>query len=340
MNTTSFMKRSEVVSNSFMQMPRWLFDDQNYNTLSLPAKVAYMFLFNRCQLSQHNGWVNNNDEVYIIFTREELAKKMQVSYKKAISCFVELQDAGLIHEERRGRGMPNQIYLIQIECPVEAENAVDSESSESTNDSAINPAETESPVAETPVDKTEDAVHNSSKTVENETAIDSNSDVETSAGQGLNYQIGTSRPVNSAVQDLSFLHPSYINKNYINYNHTGYQSVRQSNRGGADSIILKDLLDNCDLDKLYYRERPLMKEAITWLFYADGLQMGLACYPQEYVRSRLNLLDYDVLSDALYKFYKNQTRIHGNALCYAAKVLFSCLTERNARRTLNLGAIA
>ncbi len=68
--------------------------------------------------------------------------------------------------------------------------------------------------------------------------------------------------------------------------------------------------------------------------------MGLACYPQEYVRSRLNLLDYDVLSDALYKFYKNQIRIHGNALCYAAKVLFSCLTERNAKRTLNLGVTA
>jgi len=183
-------------------------------------------------------------------------------------------------------------------------------------------------------------VHNSSKAVENEPAIDSNSDVETSVGQGLNYQFGTSRPVNSAVQDLSFLHTNYINKNYINYNHTGYQSVRQSNRGGADSIILKDLLDNCDLNMLDFRERPLMKEAITWLFYADGLQMGLACYPQEYVRSRLNLLDYEVLSEALSKFYDNQTRIRGNALCYAAKVLFSCLTESNARRTLNLGAIA
>ncbi len=79
-----------------------------------------------------------------------------------------------------------------------------------------------------------------------------------------------------------------------------------------------------------------MKEAITWLFYADELQMGLACYLQEYVRSRLKLLDYDVLSDALSKFYGNHTRIRGNALCYAAKVLFSCLSERNARRTLNL----
>ncbi len=195
-----------------MQRPRWLFDDQDYNTLSLPAKVAYTFLFNRCQHSQHNGWVNNNDEVYIIFTREELAKKMQISYKKVISCFAELQDAGLIHEERRGRGMPNQIYLVQIEYAAEAENTCASESADNTNDSAINSTATESPVAETPAGQTEGAVHFSPSTFENEPAINSNRDVEMSTGQGLNHQIDTSRPANSAVQYLPFLHPNYINK--------------------------------------------------------------------------------------------------------------------------------
>lgn len=55
MNTASFIKCSEAVSYNFMQAPRWLFDDPRYNTISLSAKVAYTFLFNRCQLSQHNG---------------------------------------------------------------------------------------------------------------------------------------------------------------------------------------------------------------------------------------------------------------------------------------------
>jgi len=55
MNTASLIKRSEVISYNFMQPPCWLFDDQRDSTLSLPVKVAYTFLFNRCQLSQHNG---------------------------------------------------------------------------------------------------------------------------------------------------------------------------------------------------------------------------------------------------------------------------------------------
>jgi len=41
MNTTSFIKRSKAVLYNFMQTPCWLLDYSKYNTLSLPAKVAY-----------------------------------------------------------------------------------------------------------------------------------------------------------------------------------------------------------------------------------------------------------------------------------------------------------
>gem|GEM_PF-5216338 len=56
--------------------------------------------------------------------------------------------------------------------------------------------------------------------------------------------------------------------------------------------------------------------------------MGTTRYQQEYVRSRLNLINCDVLRNALFRFTENQTKIRNNALYYATKILFSCLTEK------------
>ena len=111
----ALMKLSGAISYFHMQMPRWLFCDPHYTDMSLEAKVAYTFLLNRYQLSRRNGWVNRHGEVYIIYTREDLAREMQVSYRKAISCFKELADRKLIWEQRQGRGLPNRIFLAEVE---------------------------------------------------------------------------------------------------------------------------------------------------------------------------------------------------------------------------------
>ena len=74
--TFALMKLTDVISFYHLQMPRWLFCDSKYKELSLEAKVAYTFLLNRFQLSRMNGWVNDAGEVYIVFTREDLAREM------------------------------------------------------------------------------------------------------------------------------------------------------------------------------------------------------------------------------------------------------------------------
>lgn len=74
----TLMKLNDAISHFHMQMPRWLFSDPKYSGLSLESKVAYTFLLNRFQLSRRNGWVNRHGEVYVIYTREELAREMQM----------------------------------------------------------------------------------------------------------------------------------------------------------------------------------------------------------------------------------------------------------------------
>src|SRR5699024_8217230 len=106
----TLMKLHDAISHFHMQMPRWLFSDPQYSGLSLESKVAYTFLLNRFQLSRRNGWVNRHGEVYVIYTREDLAREMQISYRKAITCFKELVQKHLLWEQRQGRGMPNRIF--------------------------------------------------------------------------------------------------------------------------------------------------------------------------------------------------------------------------------------
>ena len=44
--------------------------------------MTYTFLLNRFQLSRLNGWLNDDGEVFIIYTRRSLSSEMQVSYHK------------------------------------------------------------------------------------------------------------------------------------------------------------------------------------------------------------------------------------------------------------------
>lgn len=103
-NRPSFglMKLNNIISYYHMQMPRWLFSDSGYSDMTLESKVAYTFLLNRFQLSRRNGWVNRYGEVYVIYTREDLAREMQISYRKAIACFKELTEKHLVWEQRQG----------------------------------------------------------------------------------------------------------------------------------------------------------------------------------------------------------------------------------------------
>jgi hypothetical protein len=105
----SLMRQSDVQSFYHLQMPRWLFYDKRYMPLSLEAKVIYTFLLNRFQLSKLNNWINDDGEVFIIYTRQSLADEIQISYRRVIECVKELKALELIWEHRCGRGDANQI---------------------------------------------------------------------------------------------------------------------------------------------------------------------------------------------------------------------------------------
>lgn len=106
---------SDVINGRFLRLPLSLFANPDYRKLSAESKLVYALLLDRMSLSQKNGWINEDGEVYLIYTREEIADILCITYKKAIAAFKELISAGLLLEKRQGRGFPNRLFVLKCE---------------------------------------------------------------------------------------------------------------------------------------------------------------------------------------------------------------------------------
>jgi len=104
------LKISEVKNNAFYQFPQWLFDS-NYKELSIRAKLLYMLIFDRRTLSIQNKWHDKNGDVFVYFTNQQFMDLLNCNEKTVIKAKKELQDFGLIKEERQGVNKPNRLYI-------------------------------------------------------------------------------------------------------------------------------------------------------------------------------------------------------------------------------------
>ena len=71
-------KINDIISCEFLKTPKLLFADLKYKSLSSDAKLTYALLYDRLSLSKLNAWINEKDEVYLIYTREEVADNLGI----------------------------------------------------------------------------------------------------------------------------------------------------------------------------------------------------------------------------------------------------------------------
>lgn len=118
-------KINEILENKYYQIPQELFTNEKYkDKLNSDSKILYAFLLDRLTLSQKNHWYDDENRVYLIFTREEVQEKLNLSDKPVTKSFKQLSEVGLVYEKRQGLGKPNLIYVgkIQHEEFPESEN--------------------------------------------------------------------------------------------------------------------------------------------------------------------------------------------------------------------------
>ena len=101
---------------SFYRIPKMLFTNERFKTISAEAKILYGLLLDRMNLSAKNGWQDKDGKVYIIFTIEAIMDAMGCADQKAGKLLFELEKkCGLIERKRQGLGKPNLIYVMSTE---------------------------------------------------------------------------------------------------------------------------------------------------------------------------------------------------------------------------------
>ncbi|EEU75533.1 replication initiator A (plasmid) [Enterococcus faecalis JH1] len=100
-------------------MPKVFFTNEKYLNLSNDAKITYMLLKARFDYSVQNNWVDSEDNIYFIYTIEELMRLLNCREGKISKIKKELEAAGLL-KQKKGRikkangkieTTPNLLYL-------------------------------------------------------------------------------------------------------------------------------------------------------------------------------------------------------------------------------------
>ena len=117
---------------SFYRIPKALFQEPRFQSLSTDAKTLYGILLDRMSLSAKNGWLDEQGRVFIIFTIEDVKRALCCADNKATKLLRELEEFGLIERKRRGLGKPSLVYALMKNkiigvCPNCGANVVERE---------------------------------------------------------------------------------------------------------------------------------------------------------------------------------------------------------------------
>ncbi|MGL3984700.1 replication initiator protein A [Staphylococcus hominis] len=104
---------SQVKTERFYQLPKYLFEDVYFKKMSAEAKIMYALLKDRFELSIQNEWVDKNNNIYFIFSNKHLCEYLGYGEQKIIKLKKELVSFNLLIQERVGLNKPNRLYLLK-----------------------------------------------------------------------------------------------------------------------------------------------------------------------------------------------------------------------------------
>lgn len=99
--------------NKFYQLPKVFFTSERYMSMSNNAKIAWAILRDRSNLSAKNNWVDDNGDIYFIYTNKDLMEILNIGSNSTLQKVKkELLDAELLEQERMGLQKANRLYLL------------------------------------------------------------------------------------------------------------------------------------------------------------------------------------------------------------------------------------
>lgn len=103
-------KADSVNINRSYSLPKFLFEGE-FKDLSNDARVLYTLLKDKHEYGLNSGWVNEQNEIFLEYGRDEMKDILGVSRPTVVKVVNELKRVGLMEEERAGNRKMNRIYL-------------------------------------------------------------------------------------------------------------------------------------------------------------------------------------------------------------------------------------
>lgn len=110
----TYFSGSESDAYTFVKVPKQILTDEGFRDLSALAKLLYGLLLDRMSLSAKNGWIDEENRVYICYPIAEIMKDLNCSRGTAVKSMKELDTdggIGLVEKKRRGQGSSNVLYV-------------------------------------------------------------------------------------------------------------------------------------------------------------------------------------------------------------------------------------
>ena len=110
-------KTLDIASMQFYKFDKWILAEKSLKKLSLTAKVLYMLIKDREEISIKNADKFTDEEGYLFqyFDQVKVGEIMGISKNAVIKAFKDLQEYKLIEVVRQGQGKPNRIYVLDYE---------------------------------------------------------------------------------------------------------------------------------------------------------------------------------------------------------------------------------
>lgn len=122
-------------SDRFYALPKVLFENPIYEGMRLDAKVAYAMLKDRLDLSFKNNWIDEDGNIYLVYSNSNLMKILNCSKSTLLRIKKQLTEYGLIHEIQQSTSksgnLANRIYLGLLQDDATSRNVDKSTSSKS-----------------------------------------------------------------------------------------------------------------------------------------------------------------------------------------------------------------
>lgn len=113
-------------SERFYALPKILFESPLYEGMRLDSKVAYSMLKDRLDLSFKNNWIDEDGNIYLVYSNSNLMKILNCSKSTLLRIKKQLTEYGLIHEIQQSTSksgnLANRIYLGLLQDDTPARN--------------------------------------------------------------------------------------------------------------------------------------------------------------------------------------------------------------------------